>query len=82
MNLRKKSIYFSGIMVVESCFVLKLGVQSQTDDETPLLVLLFCSRLLLDLRGQIPITQWLCQCKRQGFSSGALGFCIFSFCSV
>lgn len=45
MNLRKKSIYFSGIMVVVSCFVLRLGMQSQTDDETPLLVLLFCSKL-------------------------------------
>ena len=81
MNVRKKSIYFSGIIVVVSCFVLKLGVLSQTDDETPLLALLFCSRLLW---GQIPITQWLCQCKRQGFISGAMGFCIFFllFCLI
>lgn len=62
MNLRKRSIYFSGINVVVSCFVLKMGVQSQMDDETPLLALLFCFRLLLDLWGQIPIVQWLCQC--------------------
>lgn len=60
-------------MVVASCFVLKLRVRSQTDDETPLLALLFCSLLWLDLWGQVPITQWLCQCKR-GFSSSTLGF--------
>lgn len=61
-------------MVVASCFVLKRRVQSQTDDETPLLALLFCSRLWLDLWGQVPITQWLCQCKREGFSWSTLCF--------
>lgn len=42
---------------------------------------LFCFALdcLLHFWGQIPIAQWLCQCERQGSSSGALGFCIFAF---
>lgn len=87
MNLRKKSICFSGITVVVPYFVLKLVVQNQTDDGTPSAALSFCSRLLLDLWGQIPITQQPWKCERQGRlhvrSSGIscffLLFCLINF---